>query len=141
MATVFSTTQLFFQVGLLLLSEQSGSIHVTNRVQHTRCMNKIQMGKRAHIHTAQAPTVGIHACKTQRERGYTGLIVGYTAQLAGVRKGWLVVVGTCLRPGERPCCLGRKERRGAGRGRGAQRRPGQQSSRRRAGMWGPDEGG
>lgn len=69
MATVFSTTRLFFQVGLLLLSEQSGSIHVTNRVQHTRCMNKIQMGKRAHIHTQHKllPWASMRARHRERE--------------------------------------------------------------------------
>ena len=62
-------------------------------------------------HTAQAPTVSVHACKTQREREYR---TDSTAQLAGVRLGLLVVVvGTCLRPGR----LGGKERGGTGGGR------------------------
>ena len=80
---------------------------------------------------------------TDREREY-GLTVGYTAQLAREREGWLlvVVVGTCLRPRKRPCCgsLGRKERGGTRGGRGAQQRPGQEGDRsswHTSGMRGP----
>ena len=70
--------------------------------------------------------------------------MGYTAQLAGEKEGWLllVVVGTCLRPRNTPCCgsLGRKERGGTHGGRGPQRRPGQEgdhSSWHTSGMKGP----